>query len=146
MACQKPLPCGLGLKCQRHKKHYHLDLICKVCYLFVLALVICTMNLNKAILVSTKIPLTYYKNILKCISYLNKERSKTYPNDELDFGTSWSASEILKSSGDVHSADFVVVVSLGGILSDEVVEDTVELSLLNSLDLNGLEDLSWTCL
>ena len=74
---------------------------------------------------------------------MNNESSKTYPNDELNFGTSWSASEILKGSGNVHGADFVVVVGLGGILSDEVVEDTVELSLLNSLDLNGLEDLSW---
>jgi len=66
------------------------------------------------------------------------------PNDELNIGAGRAATQELKRAGNVHRADLVVIVSLGSVAAAQEFEHTVQLFLLNGLDLNSLEDLSWT--
>ena len=70
----------------------------------------------------------------------------TYPNNEIDLGLGWSASQELEGPCNIHWSNLVQVVSLVLVLLLEVFEDSVEFFLLDGLDLNGLEDLSWTSL
>ena len=68
------------------------------------------------------------------------------PDDEIDIGACWSASEELKGACNVHGADLVQIVSLSSVTRAQEVEHTVQLLLLNGLDLNSLEDFSGACL
>ncbi len=70
----------------------------------------------------------------------------TYPDDEFDLSAGGLAAKELKGASDVHGADLVHVFILGGVPSDQEVEHTVQLLLLDRLDLHGLEDLSWALL
>lgn len=68
----------------------------------------------------------------------------TYPNDELDVSASRSTSKELECTGDIHGADFIVMLILSGITSAKEIKHAVQLLLLDGLDLNGLEDLGGT--
>ena len=66
------------------------------------------------------------------------------PNDELDVGACRSASEELERASDVHRANLIVIVLLGSVAAAQKLEHSIQLLLLNGLNFNRLEDLSWT--
>ena len=72
--------------------------------------------------------------------------SFTYPDNKVDFGLGWSAAKELKSSCNIHWSNLIKVILLILVLLSEVLEHSVQILLLNGLDLNGLEDLGWTSL
>ena len=66
------------------------------------------------------------------------------PNDELDIGASWAASEELQRARNVHRTNLIVVFLLGGVTGAQELEHAIKLLLLDGLDLDRLEDLGWT--
>ena len=66
------------------------------------------------------------------------------PNDELDVGARRTAPEELKCASDVHRTDLIVVLLLGSVTTAQELEHSVKLFLLNGLNLDRLENLSWT--
>ena len=66
------------------------------------------------------------------------------PDDEFNIGTSWSASEELKRTRDVHSTNLIMVLLLGSVAGAQKLEHAIKLLLLDGLDLDCLKDLSWT--
>ena len=67
--------------------------------------------------------------------------ASTYPDDELDLSPSWLAAEELQGACDVHGRDLVHVLGLGRVLGAQEGEHAVQLLLLDSLNVHGLEDL-----
>ena len=68
------------------------------------------------------------------------------PNDELDVGARRTAPKELKCASDVHRTDLIVVLLLGSVTTAQELEHSVKLFLLNGLNLDRLENLSWTSL
>merc|ERR1719464_304154 len=63
-----------------------------------------------------------------------------FPNDQVDFRLGWFVSEELQCSGNIHRSNFVLMVLWFGVVSSaEVIEDSVELLLLDCLNLDHLE-------
>ena len=76
------------------------------------------------------------------LGYVTVEVVIDLPDNELNFGTSGLATEELEGTGDVHGRNLVQVILLSGVTSGKEVKHTVQLLLLDRLDLDGLEDLS----
>ena len=66
------------------------------------------------------------------------------PNDQLDVCARRPAPEELKRASDVHRAYLIVVLLLCSVATAQEIEHSVKLFLLNGLDLDRLENLSWT--
>ena len=79
-----------------------------------------------------------------CLANVTVQVIIDLPNDELDISASWAASEELKRARDVHSTNLIVVLLLGSVAGAQKLEHAIKLLLLDGLDLDCLEDLSWT--